>query len=184
MCFKIDLDMDEDSFNLLFKEICPEKEILTENEICIRNYKFNSEKHLAKHGLIVYLILRIQLIIRHKLNDVDIMLNQVLSKYQLGLFKIQIMNNLTDVDLWIINYEQNFKWEIDYYTLKKVELSDNSYYINKTMILDENDYINIIGSDPKDSFLLMNEREKIITSYLLLNSIKLRNIMAKSNFIP
>ena len=74
---------------------------------------------------------------------------------------------------------EEFTWKVDFYSLDKIEISNTSFYINKSLILDSQDFINIIGMAPEDICGLLSEKDKVICNYILLHSVKMRNIVMK-----
>jgi hypothetical protein len=183
-----DVFLDNICFEFLFKELVNEKDQISGlNEVRIPSYAFINTKQLNKNGIIQIMILRIQEIFKGRIQRDDITFQEVYEKFKNTVMKIQILNELKDISLWIVNNDNNYKWIVDYYTLMKIEISNNFYYVHKSIIIDSQEYYNIIGSNPMDSWDLLSKREKMMTEYLLLNSVKLRNINTKSklyrNFI-
>lgn len=183
-----DVFLDNICFEFLFKELVNEKDQLSGlNEVRIPSYAFINTKQLNKNGIIQIMILRIQEIFKGRIQRDDITFQEVYEKFKNTVMKIQILNELKDISLWIVNNDNNYKWVVDYYTLMKIEISNNFYYVHKSIIIDSQEYYNIIGSNPMDSWDLLSKREKMMTEFLLLNSVKLRNINTKSklyrNFI-
>ncbi len=177
---QFDVVFDSVSFDNFFKKITDDSQMLLGgNEIHITNYSFLNNKHLDRNGVLSQIIFRIQDILKPKDTDL-IKFESICEKLKTSVMKIQILNDLKDVTFWILSYESNFKWTLQYYTLMKIEISNKYYYIHKSLNLGEHDYYNIIGSDPRDSYELLTPREVIITHYLLINSVKLRNINTKS----
>jgi hypothetical protein len=176
-----DVYLDVSCFDSLFKELVNEKnQTLGENEIRIPSYAFINTKQLNKNGIIQQMIVRIQEIFKGRMQRDDISFPEVYEKFKYTVMKIQILNELKDISLWIVTNDNNYKWTVDYYTLMKIEISSNFYYVHKSIAIDSQEYYNIIGSNPMDSWDLLSEREKMITEYILLNSVKLRNINTKS----
>lgn len=116
---QIDVVLDEQSFKMLFTEI--DIKTVSINETIAINYKFTSEKHLSKNGVIPYILLKIQEILKHKTNDINLKLETLSYKFAKNIYKIQIENELKNIDFFILEYETMYKWIIDYYTLKKIE---------------------------------------------------------------
>jgi hypothetical protein len=180
---QFDVVFDSTSFDSFFKKIREDSQMLLgENEIHITNYSFYNNKHLDRNGVLSQIIFRIQDILKSREKDL-IDLESICEKLKTSVMKIQILNDLKDVTFWILSYEANFKWILQYYTLMKIEITNKFYYIHKSHIFGEHDYYNIIGSDPRDSYELLSPREIIITHYLLICSVKLRNINMKSKFL-
>ena len=78
-----------------------------------------------------------------------------------------------------IHEGSEFKWNVDFYSMDKIEISNASFYIKKAITLDEGDFTNLIGMEPKDIFELMSDKDIVIANYLMLHSVKMRNIMTK-----
>ena len=123
-----------------------------------------------------------------KLNNKEITFSEYVKNTNLYyiIHKIVLENKLNKKEFWIINQEpidsdeKNFKWKVNYYSLNKIEIANNnSYYIHKEIILDSEDFTHIIGIEPKNINDLMSDKDKFITNYILLHTIKMRNIMTK-----
>lgn len=128
---RFEMIFDDGSFKSLFKELNSYHEKSESNPIkLIKSYMFASETHIKKKGFINQLLVKIQEIFKIKNNNNDITFNTLGLKYEKSLFKIFVQQKLSDSSLWMINYEGNYKWAIDYFTLKKVE----SNYISKLII--------------------------------------------------
>lgn len=118
----IDFQMDETSFKMVFEEITKDDIIIdSENEILIKNYKFVTEKYLRTSEFIPDLLLKLQNIIKIRVADETIKFEKFCRKSRNTVFKVQVENELKQFDFWMINYENNFKWKIDYYSLQRVE---------------------------------------------------------------
>lgn len=115
---QFDMYMDEESFNLLFKEL-PIKE--EEGERKITSFIFANDKPMTKNGFIPSTILKIQEIIKHKSYDSELKLEHVFMKYHKSVLKINIEESLNKVDFWTINYQGEYKWNVSYFSLRKVE---------------------------------------------------------------
>ena len=78
-----------------------------------------------------------------------------------NLYKINLENKLNKKELWIFSpcvnevksdLGQYFKWRVDFYSLTKIEISNNAFFIHKAIILNSSDFTNIIGMEPKNIF--------------------------------
>lgn len=110
--------MDESSFNSIFSNI--ENKTFTplknENKIC--NFRID-EKSLSKNGIISTIILRVQEILKHKLQDPNIKLESTLLKLNNSNMKIHFSDSMNTIEYWVISYSL-MKWRVDYYSLNKV----------------------------------------------------------------
>ena len=123
-----------------------------------------------------------------KLNNKEMTFSEYVKNANLYfiIHKIVLENKLNKKEFWIINQEpvdsdeKKFKWKVNYYSLNKIEIANNnSYYIHKEIILNSEDFTHIIGIEPKNINDLMSDKDKFITNYILLHTIKMRNIMTK-----
>jgi hypothetical protein len=55
------------------------------------------------------------------MSDNDLKFDTIYYKFEKSIFKVQIEQNLQNSDFWIITYDGNYKWQVEYYTLKKIE---------------------------------------------------------------
>jgi hypothetical protein len=119
----IDLKMDDESFKLAFQEITSEEFLKhkSENEKFVKNYKFVSEDFFNKTGFVTNILLKLQKIIKIIMEDKKAKFESFCRKYESSVFKIQIENELNNFDFWMINYDDDLKWKIEYFTLQKVE---------------------------------------------------------------
>ena len=132
------------------------------------------------------LILKIEEIL--KMQNPNITFSDYIKNSPDNLYKINLENKLNKKELWIFSpcvnevksdLGQYFKWRVDFYSLTKIEISNNSFFIHKAIILNSSDFTNIIGMEPKNIFDLMSEKDKIITYNIILNSVKMRNVMTQ-----
>ena len=171
---QIRLYIDEGSFKILFSKHSKNNEKIT----------FNKEyNHIL---LFKDLIMKIEEII--KMQNSNISFSEYIKISPNNLYKIILENKLNKKELWIFSpcvnevksdLGQYFKWRVDFYSLSKIEISNNSFFIHKAIILNSSDFTNIIGMEPKNIFDLMTETDKNIVYYLFLNSVKMRNVMTQ-----
>ena len=167
------LFLDDGSYKLLFV-----KNTKTEKIIFNKDYDYIL--------LFKDLIMKIEEIL--KIQNPNITFSDYLKNSPDNLYKINLENKLNKKELWIFSpcvnevksdLGQYFKWRVDFYSLTKIEISNNSFFIHKAIILNSSDFTNIIGMEPKNIFDLMSEKDKIITYNIFLNSVKMRNVMTQ-----
>jgi hypothetical protein len=181
---QIDVITDENSFKQIFGILEQIQFYTIEGEKQVKHYKLANNKHLNKNGLIPMMLLRIQEILKFKFNNAELKFEDLVIKNKDMILKLQIENDLTTLDFYILQYVSEFKWTVEYYALKKLEgilvlilvNPSNSFYIQKALDLNEEDFINVFGCHPRDILYLLDERERIMINSLLLNTIKLRSI--------
>ena len=114
-----DLELDESSYKLVFLEITSKK-LLTNNEIMIPSYKLVNDKHMGKNGFIQYVILKIQNIVKDKLNDPNATFEGVIKLLKDTNMKITVSNELNFFNLWIIVNEDLNNFSLEFYSLNKI----------------------------------------------------------------
>lgn len=93
---------------------------MNKNEILVNSYKPINELHLSKTGFIQEILANLQKILRMKLNDEAIKLENVIYRLQKSVYKINIRDKFNYLDLWMIQYLGENSFLVDFYTLKKI----------------------------------------------------------------
>lgn len=170
LSLRVDIYLDEGCFNTFFIEK-EEKGV----KILFYQDNFNYEDFFATFFIKIQEILKVNI---H--NKSSLSFEEILLVYSKSIFKLDIQEKLKQKDFWIINKDPKaFQWRIDLFTLEKIQITNGAYYINKQIILDSEDFINIIGSDPRDVWEKMSDKDMIIAHKILMNTVKMRNIMLK-----
>jgi hypothetical protein len=118
---QIDIVIDDESFNLLFSIIDELRFHSHEEEKKVKQYNFVNTKQLNKNGIIPYILLRLQEILKFKYNNVELKFDEVASTNKDMVFKLQIEDKHTVLDFYILQYIGDYKWTVEFYALKKLE---------------------------------------------------------------
>jgi hypothetical protein len=117
----IDMVIDQNSFNLLFGPFEEGGFTTFEGERKVQHYNFVNMKQLNKNGLIPYILIRVQEILKYKYNNQDLKFEEIASNFKDLVFKMSIENELNGLDFYIFQYVGGLKWTVEYYALKKLE---------------------------------------------------------------
>lgn len=170
-CIKLDVSADDSSFKMLFT---------SKVEYGIKRYIYNSGYDYQT--FFSELFLKIQEIQRISVKNEHVTFSEIANAPYYNVYKIYLEKKLMKKELWMISFiheGSEFKWNVDFYSMDKIEISNASFYIKKAITLDEGDFTNLIGMEPKDIFELMSDKDIVIANYLMLHSVKMRNIMTK-----
>jgi hypothetical protein len=118
---QIDIVIDDSSFELLFVPIDEPQFYSVSEEKKVKQYKFANNKQLNKNGIIPYILLRLQEILKFKYNNPEIKFEEVASNNNNIVFKLQIEDKLTVLDCYILQYVGDYRWTVEFYALKKLE---------------------------------------------------------------
>jgi len=95
--------MDYSSFSCLFSEISHSNFDKNENEILIKSYKLKDERYLSKNNLIPSIILKIQEILKLKVENPNSNIQLIHNHFKNAVIKMNLKNNLTFIDLFMNN---------------------------------------------------------------------------------
>jgi hypothetical protein len=119
---QIDMVIDDVSFSQLFMTIDGGEQFhKLEGEKRVPHYKFAHSRHLNKNGLIPLMLLRLQEILKFKFGNPELKFEDLVIKNKDMVLKLQVDNELTTLDFYILHYVSEFKWTAEYYALKKLE---------------------------------------------------------------
>ena len=102
-----------------------------------------------------------------------------------SVYKLYLERRLNKKELWLISSPSHISkgsecyWKVEFFSLDKVEISNAAYFINKSINLDYMDFTHVIGVDPHDVSELLSTGDTIKINYILLHTVRLRNIMTK-----
>jgi hypothetical protein len=96
---------------------------------------------------------------------------------------------LRNIEFWVQTFDENkFEWTTDYYTFHKIlgiyllnSVKNSLQYFTKSIQLVKEDFIQIFGYNPIEVWLKLTNKHKIICHYIMMNSIKLGQIVKESN---
>lgn len=169
---RFDITADEGSFNTLFKTV---------TDYGVKKYVYNS--NFDYNSFFSEIFAKTQEIHKISSNNENITFSEFVQEYPNNVYKLYFEKKLQKKELWMITFTgdfmEKFTWKVDFFSLDKIEISNTSFYINKFIILDSQDFINIIGMAPEDICRLLSEKEKVICNYILLHSVKMKNIVMK-----
>lgn len=169
---RFDITADEGSFNTLFRTI---------TDYGVKKYVYNS--NFNYNSFFSEIFSKTQEIHKISSNNENITFSDFVQAYPHNVYKLYFEKKLQKKELWMITFTgdfmEEFTWKVDFYSLDKIEISNASFYINKSLILDSQDFINIIGMAPEDVCGLLSEKDKVTCNYILLHSVKMRNIVMK-----
>ena len=129
-------------------------------------------------------------------------------KYKSDIHKISLCDSIINIDLWIIslheieskqeeqsdkehknnnffinntkNKKLKFEWYVELFTLTKLKIKNGSFYVYKKIVLNSNDFENIIGCDYSDIYTIIDEQDNYFCLYFLLGTIqKMKHLLIK-----
>jgi hypothetical protein len=123
MSLQFDWILDNECFNMLFMEYGKESQNLIQfdDEIKVPSYRTIDECHLSKTGFITEIIVKIQKILKHKLKDENLTLDLAIEKIGNSVYKTNIKDQFKFIDLWTIQFDGNINFDVEFFTLKKVQ---------------------------------------------------------------
>ena len=72
--------------------------------------------------------------------------------------------------------KKKFEWQIDFYTINKLQLNNCAFFVHKNIVLDNKDFENIIGSDYLDIYKIINSIDLKFIYFFIINSVGRKNI--------
>jgi len=131
-------------------------------------------------------------------------------KYKNNIHKVICNDSLINIDLWIISLEEKpiegeksltnsmnskniienindlknkkveFQWNIEFFTITKLTISNGKYYVNKNLILSSMDFVNIIGCDYSDIYNILDGKDNYFCLTFLLGTVqKMKFVLIK-----
>ena len=128
-------------------------------------------------------------------------------KYKTNIHKISSTDSMINLDLWIINLQNSetmdenknmiandlinnnintqnkttqFQWNVELYSLTKLAIKNDSFYINKNIILTQLDFENTLGCDYSDIYTIIDDKDNSYCLYFLLGTIqKMKHLLIK-----
>ena len=131
-------------------------------------------------------------------------------KYKNNIHKLICNDSLINLDLWIISLDEKplegekftainagsnnvieninelknkkveFQWYIEFFTITKLTISNGKYYVNKNLILNSMDFMNIIGCDYSDIYNILDGRDNYFCLTFLLGTVqKMKFVLIK-----
>jgi hypothetical protein len=78
------------------------------------------------------------------------------------------------------NKKIEFEWYVELFTLTKLKIKNGAFYVYKKIVLNANDFQNIIGCDYSDIYTIINEKDNYFCLYFLLGTIqKMKHLLIK-----
>jgi hypothetical protein len=123
MSMNFNWELDQQCFDSLFAEFEASQLPLFDEEHAVKSYRTIDDKHLTKNGFITEIIIGVQKMFKYKSNDENIKFDAMVSRAQstAQVFKTAIKDNFKCIDLWSVHLENSENFEVDYYTLKKLQ---------------------------------------------------------------
>jgi hypothetical protein len=117
----INIVIDDSSFDRLFSQLDDMQYKSFDGEKKINHYRFVDIQHLSKNGNISNLLLRVQEILRFKYSNTELSFDELVLKNNDIIYKLQIENEMNNIDFYMLQAMNDYKWMVEYYGLKKLE---------------------------------------------------------------
>ena len=179
---RYDISIDDSSSKLLLSSKDIQKHI--------KHYTFN--KDYDYKSFFSDMFIKLQEIHKHQhkrqsttSTTVTFNLSEFIKDSKNSVYKLYLERRLNKKELWLISSPSHITkgsecyWKVEFFSLDKVEISNAAYFINKSINLDYMDFTHVIGVDPHDVSELLSTSDTIKINYILLHTVRLRNIMTK-----
>lgn len=196
---QFDVFMDEETFNSTFQSLQAPLERLKEgikSSLNLSDSDMDASKVEVGYELddkhfpfFINLLPKIQEIICESLVNIfgqnlrSVKIEEILKLInKIYYFKLVINKNWENIEFWyVVNKMQvNRTIMVQYCGLNKIALSDSKLYIQKFLELEKNSLLKLIGLHLPEVYPHISNKDRQALLYVLLNSIKLKDILFKS----
>jgi hypothetical protein len=115
-----DFEFDESSYKLVFTEIVSSRFSDDEEVKRVPSYKLVNDKHLGKNGFVQYILLKIQNILKNKLQDENTSFDSMYKLLKDTNMKISVQDELNYFSLWIVTSNDFSNYVLEFYALNKI----------------------------------------------------------------
>ena len=195
------LSLDESSESVFF---APNKKGSNVSGKFLADFEYNANYKIFSR--FTNLFLKLQKVFQYRDKTIK-NFTEYCTKYKSNMHKISSSDSMINIDLWIISLHEiksdhqpshidnkiggiinnnlnnkkiEFEWNVELFTLTKIKIKNGAYYLYKNIVLNSNDFENIIGCDYSDIYTIIDEKDNYFCLYFLLGTIqKMKHLLIK-----